>query len=68
MTESEVVTSTFDDPTDPSYIGCYADTISDRVMSSVLTMADLTLEVKLSQNPSVSLLSACYWKPVNVTL
>ena len=29
MTESEVMTSTPTEPTDPGYIGCHADMISD---------------------------------------
>lgn len=45
MTESEVVTSAAIEPIDSGYIGCYNDMISDRVMTSVVTMTDLTQEV-----------------------
>ena len=47
MTESEVITSTPIEPSDPEYIGCFADMISDRVMETALTMVDLTSEVIL---------------------
>ena len=47
MTEFEVITSTPIEPSDPEYIGCFADMISDRVIETALTMADLTPEVIL---------------------
>ena len=47
MTESEVITATPIKPTDPGYIGCYADMTSDRVLTAALTMADLTPEVRI---------------------
>ena len=66
MTESEVVTSTPVEPTDPGYIGCYADMISDRIMATALTMTDLTPEVIIhwgfgveSSASGISLMSLC---------
>lgn len=47
MTESDVVTSTLEDPMDPAYIGCFSDMINDRVMENVISMTDLTPEVRI---------------------
>ena len=66
MTESEVVTSTPIEPTDPGYIGCYADMISDRIMATAVTMTNLTPKVIIhwgfgaeSSASGISLMSLC---------
>ena len=54
------------EPLDPEYIGCFADMISDRVMTTALIVADLTPEVIIrgsfgveASASGISLMSLC---------
>ena len=61
MTESEVITSTPVEPTDPGYIGCYANMTNDRVMATVLTMADFATKVKICGGFGVESFTSGIW-------
>ena len=49
MVESDAILeeTTAGPPTDDTYVGCFADTLDDRVMSTVTTLDDLTPEVRM---------------------
>ena len=49
MVESDAIReeTTAGPPTDDTYVGCFADTLDDRVMSIVTTLDDLTPEVRM---------------------
>ena len=49
MVESDAILeeTTAPPPTDDTYVGCFADTLDDRVMFIVTTLDDLTPEVRM---------------------